>query len=145
MVINNRANMVRRSLTGFPSSLRQQIRGFCTLFGQLLTTATVIPAAQRADFYARGVGGTAERQINRIPAARRLTKEAQLRAVGINHRKDWSVIWTSGITEAVNQAIKPTVSAPAKQLRLGGADDGKVLVVNRTEAAEAMVKGPLAP
>jgi hypothetical protein len=55
------------------------------------------------------------------------------------------VIWTSGITEAVNQAIKPTVSAPAKQLRLGGADDGKVLVVNRTEAAEAMVKGPLAP
>jgi hypothetical protein len=38
--------------------------------GQHVEKTAVIPAARRADWYARGVGGAAACEINRIPAAR---------------------------------------------------------------------------
>jgi hypothetical protein len=49
----------------------------------------VIPAARRADWYARGVGGAAAREIKKIPAARPLIEESMFRAAGISlvHRK----------------------------------------------------------
>jgi hypothetical protein len=50
----------------------------------------LIPAARRADWYARGVGGATEhakegaaREINKIPAARRLIEESMFRTAGI--------------------------------------------------------------
>jgi hypothetical protein len=43
----------------------------------------IIPAAQRADWYARGVGGAAACEINKIPADRPLIEESMFRAAGI--------------------------------------------------------------
>jgi FMN phosphatase YigB (HAD superfamily) len=45
--------------------------------------ADVMPAARRADWYARRVGVAAAREINKIPAARRPAGESRLRAAGI--------------------------------------------------------------
>src|SRR3984885_6915053 len=42
-----------------------------------------IPAAQRADWYARGVGGAAAREINKISAARPPIRAPLFRAAGI--------------------------------------------------------------
>jgi hypothetical protein len=48
----------------------------------------VIPAALGADWYARGVGGAAAREINKIPAARLSIEESMFRAAGIScHRQ----------------------------------------------------------
>src|SRR6185437_3475547 len=44
---------------------------------------SVIPAARRADWYARRVGVAAAREINEIPAARQSTDESRVRAAGI--------------------------------------------------------------
>ncbi len=45
----------------------------------------IIPAARRADWYARRVGVAAAREIDKIPAARRSPEESRLRAAGIRH------------------------------------------------------------
>jgi hypothetical protein len=48
----------------------------------------IIPAAQGADWYARGVGGAAAGEINKIPAARPSIEESMFRAAGIScHRQ----------------------------------------------------------
>ena len=49
--------------------------------------APLIPAARRADWYARRVGVAAAREINEIPAARRPTDESRLRGAGIRRSK----------------------------------------------------------
>ena|SRR6185437_6579066 len=43
-----------------------------------------IPAARRADWYARRVGVAAAREINEIPAARQSNDESRVRAAGIS-------------------------------------------------------------
>jgi hypothetical protein len=47
------------------------------------TSTGVIPAARRVDWYARGVGGAAAREINKIPAARPLIEESEFRTAGV--------------------------------------------------------------
>src|SRR6185437_7441694 len=46
----------------------------------------VIPAARRADWYARRVGVAAAREINEIPAARQSTDGSRVRAAGISEQ-----------------------------------------------------------
>src|SRR6185312_11321960 len=54
----------------------------------------VIPAARRADWYARRVGVAAAREINEIPAARQSTDESRVRAAGVRR---WRVFRPSTI------------------------------------------------
>src|SRR6185437_16013304 len=53
----------------------------------VLCNALVIPAARRADWYARRVGVAAAREINEIPAARQSNDESRVRAAGISLRR----------------------------------------------------------
>ena len=56
----------------------------------------LIPAARRADWYARRVGVAAARKINKIPAARRPTNESRLRAAGMRRASGVHVVHPSG-------------------------------------------------
>src|SRR6185437_5057488 len=49
-----------------------------------LAESRLIPAARRADWYARRVGVAAAREINEIPAARQATDESRVRAAGMS-------------------------------------------------------------
>src|SRR6185437_15578900 len=64
------------------SALGHQLRRIC-LYIRLCRLQQVIPAARRADWYARRVGVAAAREINVIPAARQSTDESRVRAAGI--------------------------------------------------------------
>ena len=62
----------------------------------------VIPAARRADWYARRVGVAAAREIKKIPAARRPTNESRFRAAPAGSAAgDAWVVWESGTTSRI--------------------------------------------